>query len=185
MDKLKLNDEILDLVDENDNIIGEVKRSVANGDPRFIHREVGITIIDEQDRVLFNKRSQNKKHQPSWWTTVGGHIGKGEEPLVAAHRELKEEMGFDTKLVFIGKFLRRLANETHFSYKYLARYTDQKIIFNPDEMDEVRFFTEKEIDEGLQSGIKFGQTSVSVAKDFWAGKFDSVLESGSDGKKWD
>lgn len=85
-------DELLDLVDENDKIIGEVWKSKANQNPKLIHREVAAIVYNEAGKVLFQKRSKYKKVNPGIWAeTVAGHVGKVEKPLVAAHRELVEE----------------------------------------------------------------------------------------------
>ena len=40
--KANFPDEILDLVDKNDKIIGEIVRAEANSDPKLFHREVGV-----------------------------------------------------------------------------------------------------------------------------------------------
>ena len=52
--------EVLDLVDENDVVIGTVNRQKANKDPKLIHREVAVILIsklvDEK-----TKRSTKKK----------------------------------------------------------------------------------------------------------------------------
>lgn len=55
--KAKTDEEILDLVDENDEVIGKVGKSEANSDLKLIHREIGVLIYDGRKRVLFNKRS--------------------------------------------------------------------------------------------------------------------------------
>ena len=47
------------------------------------------------DEVLMFKRSETKKKFPGFWSIPGGHIDEGEDPLVAAIREVKEETGID------------------------------------------------------------------------------------------
>jgi isopentenyldiphosphate isomerase len=52
-------DELLDLVDESDQIIGELWKSKAHKGPKLIHREVAIIIHNDKSKVLFQKRSTN------------------------------------------------------------------------------------------------------------------------------
>jgi isopentenyldiphosphate isomerase len=134
-------DEMLDWVDENDEVIGEIIRHKANAEPKYIHREVGILLADDQKRILLQKRSKLKTVKPSFWSIgCAGHVTKGENPDLVAHQELKEELGFDTELTFIGKRLRRLEKETHFMYYYLGFYEGQDFILEPTEVDSIKFF---------------------------------------------
>jgi 8-oxo-dGTP pyrophosphatase MutT (NUDIX family) len=58
---------------------------MKKGDSR---RVAVIYIEDEQGRVLMGKRNDSGK-----WTSPGGHIETGEEPIEGALRELREETG--------------------------------------------------------------------------------------------
>lgn len=88
-DKVKIDDELLDLVDENDNVVGEVLKSEAHKNPRLIHRVIGGILFDDNNRVLLQKRSYLKGSDPGVWiTSWAGHVGKGCSPEDAAHREL-------------------------------------------------------------------------------------------------
>ena len=146
------SDELLDLVDENDNIIGEIWKSKANTDPNVIHREVALLIYDDQNRVLIQKRSMKKKNDPGLWIiSVAGHVPKGMTPLQAAHMELEEELGFNTKLRFINKYFLTYSFEKHFAYLYTGKYPKgAKITLDPRESDEWRFVTKSEF-EGMKS----------------------------------
>ena len=58
-----------------------------------INERCDITVqlwIVYQDRVLLRK---HEKYDT--WLAVGGHIDPGEDPLEAAHREAKEEVGLE------------------------------------------------------------------------------------------
>ena len=56
---------------------------------------VGIFIEDEEKRIMFQLRD-NKKNipHPNRWSLFGGGIKKGEEPVEAIMREIKEELEF-------------------------------------------------------------------------------------------
>jgi len=157
-------DELLDLVDEKDNIIGEVWKSKANTNPNVIHREVALLIYDDQKRVLIQKRSMKKKNDPGLWIiSVAGHVPKGMTPLQAAHMELKEELGFDTKLKFINKYLLTYSFEKHFAYLYTGKYPKgTKITLDPRESDEYRFITKNEFQKIKSISEEYSYKTIMV-----------------------
>jgi isopentenyl-diphosphate delta-isomerase len=68
-------DELLDLVDKNDNIIGSVLRSAAHTNTTFIHREILVYIFNAKGEVLLQQRGSNKKVNPSIWVeSCAGHV---------------------------------------------------------------------------------------------------------------
>ena len=88
-------DEIVDLVDENDRVIGRALRSECHGDPDLIHRVVHIMVFNNGGNLLLQRRGLNKRIQPGKWdTSVGGHLSQGEAYRVAAAREMEEEGRF-------------------------------------------------------------------------------------------
>jgi isopentenyl-diphosphate delta-isomerase len=141
-------DEILDLVNEKDEVIGEVEKDIANDDLKLFHREILVYIFDDHNRMLAQQRSFKKKVYPgSWAETCAGHIGRGEDPEVAAHRELFEEFGFDVKLKFIAKRLIEYPNETHFAYCFTGRYDGSKITFQKEEIEQIKFVIKDEFEK--------------------------------------
>jgi 8-oxo-dGTP pyrophosphatase MutT (NUDIX family) len=76
---------------------------------------------------------------------AAGHIPSGTSPDQAAHLELQEELGFDTPLTFVEKKLVHKSNETHFTYWYLGRYTNQPITLEPAEVQQTMLATRAQI----------------------------------------
>ncbi len=163
-------DEVLDLVNENDEIIGEVLKSKANADPKLLHREVGVFLHDKNGRVLLQQRSSTKKAEPGIWAIVAGHVTKGEDPAKAAHRELLEEMGFDTELTFVRKVKINRPKETHFSYLYVGLYSGEKLVLEKEEVEDARLFTKKEYLAAIKRNINVNKFVDSLCRDFWDGK---------------
>lgn len=159
-------DELLDLVNEKDEIIGEVWRNEANTNPKLIHREAAVIVYDDKGRILFQKRGLTKHVHPGVWTvTAAGHIGKGEDISSTAHRELKEEVGFDTNLEFFDKTLDHLENETHFTYWYIGKFPkDAKIVLEPHEVEATKFISKEELPKFTET---VGTRSREMAEKFW------------------
>ncbi|MFF8943877.1 NUDIX hydrolase [Streptomyces sp. NPDC014864] len=86
-------EEILDIVDENDRVIGQCPRGevYARG---LRHRCVFVEARDADGRVFVHRRTATKLVFPSHYDMfVGGVVGAGESYDDAALREAEEELG--------------------------------------------------------------------------------------------
>lgn len=86
-------DEILDVVDEKDRVVGRAPRSevYARG---LRHRCVFVLARDAEGRVFVHRRAADKAVFPSLYDMfVGGVVGAGEGYDDAALREAEEELG--------------------------------------------------------------------------------------------
>jgi 8-oxo-dGTP diphosphatase len=59
-----------------------------------------LCFVFHGDRVLLIQRTRDP--DAGYWNAPGGKIDRGEDPLDAARRELREETGLDAPLVFRG-----------------------------------------------------------------------------------
>lgn len=165
------SEEVLDLVDEKDNVIGTVSRSKANSDPSVIHREIAIMIFDDKGRILLQRRALTKKIDPGVWTvTAAGHVDAGITPLETAHTELLEELGFDTELKFLNKHIDKQPNETRFFYWYTGIYPkNSEIKIQQEEVMDAKFFSKSELEEFQKQGNRVGALSMKYMDQFWLG----------------
>jgi len=86
------------LIDKYNKKIGVEEKIKAHKEGK-LHRAFSIFIFNSQDKLLIQQRAKNKYHSGGLWSnTVCGHPKPNERTLQAAHRRLKEEMGFDCKL---------------------------------------------------------------------------------------
>ncbi|MGW0331934.1 NUDIX hydrolase [Streptomyces sp. NPDC003011] len=86
-------DEILDIVDENDQVVGVSPRGEAYA-RGLRHRCVFIQARDAEGRVFVHRRTPAKLVFPSLYDMfVGGVVGAGESYDSAALREAEEELG--------------------------------------------------------------------------------------------
>lgn len=93
------------LVDEADHVIGEMEKMEAHT-RGLLHRAFSVFVLDANNRLLLQRRALEKYHSPGLWTnTCCSHPRSGEQVEQAAHRRLKEEMGFDCPLERIFTFI--------------------------------------------------------------------------------
>ncbi|MGW1187542.1 NUDIX hydrolase [Streptomyces sp. NPDC002559] len=87
------SDEILDIVDENDVVVGRAPRGEATA-RGLRHRCVFIEVRDADGRLFVHRRTPTKLVFPSRYDMfVGGVVGAGESYEEAALREAEEELG--------------------------------------------------------------------------------------------
>ncbi|MEV7079284.1 NUDIX domain-containing protein [Streptomyces sp. NPDC093516] len=86
-------DEILDIVDEHDRVVGRAARGEAYA-RGLRHRCVFVLARDAEDRIFVHRRTAAKLVFPSLYDMfVGGVVGAGEPYDTAALREAEEELG--------------------------------------------------------------------------------------------
>jgi len=147
-------EELLEVVDHEGKIVSILPRTHIHGNPSLIHRVVHVLIFNTEGKLLLQKRSLNKDVAPGKWdTSVGGHLNLGEDPLSAAKREMEEELGISLgEQRFLYSYIHTNSYETELVYTYACLY-EGKIFLNPDEIDEVKFWSLGEIHENLGKGI--------------------------------
>lgn len=88
--------EYIDIFDENNNPIGEIKEKTKAHENGNFHRTAHVWIINDNNELLLQKRSASKKSHPNCWDISGaGYIRVGESITEGAIRELKEELGVE------------------------------------------------------------------------------------------
>ncbi|MFF9220603.1 NUDIX domain-containing protein [Streptomyces viridosporus] len=144
-------DEILDVVDENDRVIGRAPRGevYARG---LRHRCVFVLARDAEDRIFVHRRTPTKLVFPSLYDMfVGGVVGAGEGYDEAALREAGEELGV-TGLPRPERLFRFLyddgAGRTWWSAVYTVR-CDLPVRPQAEEVAWHAFLTESELERRL------------------------------------
>jgi isopentenyl-diphosphate delta-isomerase len=139
-----MNEQVV-LIDSNDNIIGYTDKLAAHKEP-LLHRAFTVFIYDSDGHILIHQRAYHKYHSGGHWSTpCCGHPRPGESYEGAAHRKLKEEMGFDCDLreIFKGVHNVQLRNDGLYEHEYGIAFGGRvnrfsvSIDFNPDEIADV------------------------------------------------
>ena len=141
--------EIIAVVDENDKIIGKATRGEVHK-KGLLHREVAVLIINQDDEILIQTRSNNGKLDYS----AAGHPFYNETYLEAAVREVKEELGLEIdKSDFIKLFKHRIFtmhkdkinNRFVTVFKIQGDYKIKDINIDPAEVEKVRYYPPREL----------------------------------------
>jgi isopentenyl-diphosphate delta-isomerase len=89
-------DEILDVVDENDNVIGRKSRGEIYKLNLKNFRVVNAFFVNPNGKLWVFRRSPHEKLFPLGLDlSIGGHVGSGESYEEALRREAMEELGID------------------------------------------------------------------------------------------
>jgi len=148
------HEELLEIVNEHGDMIGSAPRSVVHGDPSLIHRVVHVLVFNTEDDLLLQKRSYTKDVAPGRWdTSVGGHVGFGENVIISSKREMEEELGIvGYEPEYLYSYIHSNSYETELVMSYRCIY-EGKINFNREEIDEVRFWSFDDIRDALGKKI--------------------------------
>ncbi len=86
-------DEVFDVVDEGDEVVGRATRREVH-EKGLLHRAVHVFVVNRHGELLLQKRSRFKDVHPGVWdSSAAGHLDAGEGYAEAARRELEEELG--------------------------------------------------------------------------------------------
>lgn len=104
-------EEYLDVVDENDNILGKAtwREMEENG---LLHRSANIFVFNSKGDIFVHKRAKTIRYPGMWDVKFGGLVSAGESYGEAARRESQEEAGIaNAKLEFLFDF--KFREKTH------------------------------------------------------------------------
>ena len=153
--------EYIDIFDENNNPIGEIKEKTKAHDEGNFHRTAHIWIINDKNELLLQKRSATKKTHPNCWDISGaGHIRTNESVIDGAIRELKEELGVEAKdkeLQYIATIKStKNPKNLEFQYVYLLRCNKkiEEYIFEDNEVSEVKYVHFEELEKMVEEKVE-------------------------------
>lgn len=148
-------EELLPVINEKGEFIRLAPRSEChNGKSMLLHPVIHLHIINGKGDIFLQKRSPHKDVQPGRWdTSVGGHVDPGETIEEALLREAREEAGLTAfEYEFIKKYIWQSDREREMVHSFMTR-SEQLLQIDPEEIDEGRFWSRKEIEAGMGKGV--------------------------------
>lgn len=171
-----MTEEMVDIVDEHNLVIGTAPRSVMRRE-KLLHRSSYIVITDAIGQVYVQKRTATKDYCPSMLDACcGGVVTAGEDITDSAYRELAEEMGINgIPLQSLGSFLYSDSNCKVWGALFDCQYEGD--LFLQEEVEYVVLMTPSEI---LDSRNEFTPDSLAAIK-LWLEKrkTENYLQSDS------
>lgn len=151
--------EFWELYDKNGNKINKiVKRGDKLNDDEF-HIVVNAWVKNDKGEFLITQRSENKSF-PLMWECTGGSALNDETPIIAAIREVREELGIDVSeesAIFVGKTLRYYENCPDILYVYIFKSNSllEDVKIQEEEVNDVMWASKEQIID-LYKKDKFG-----------------------------
>ena len=138
-------DEIFDVVDSEDMVIGKASRhQVHNND--LMHRSVHILVFNSTGSLFLQKRAMIKDESPGLWdSSAAGHVESGEDYISCAKRELKEELSLSG--VQLDEVLS-IPAQSMTLWEHVRVYkcvTDSNICINKNEISEGKYMMLSEV----------------------------------------
>ncbi len=165
-----MDDELLDLVDKNDVVIGTINRkdykNLVEQDLGYI-RSSELFIMNDEGKLWTPTRTTSKTIAPNGYDySAAGHVGAGNDYLETIIRETKEEINLkvsEDDLIYVAKM--RSDNERYFRSIYLLHSNDEPV-FNPADFVTAEWLLPdeiiKEIDDGHLAKSTLRETIIQL-----------------------
>lgn len=148
-------EEVLDLVDENDQVIGSMTRKEVYAEGLRNYRVIHAFIVNSEGKLWIPRRVSTKKLYPDGLDySIAGHVESGETYEEGLIKEAREEVNIDlTKTPYkeIASF-NPLTHRVHCFQKVYEIRSDEAPEYNPDDFSGYEWLSPTEIISRFQSG---------------------------------
>ena len=142
--------ELVDIVDENNNLTGQVEDRWIAYNKGLWRRTVSCWIMNKKGEVLLQKRTANKVRNPNKWAKTGGQVDSGETVEEAIFREVKEELGIEIpkEQIRVIDIHKSSEKNKRFAYNFLfvVDYKIDDYMLQKEEVAEVKYVTIEEME---------------------------------------
>ena len=107
-------DELIDILTHDGKPTGKTALKSEAHKNGWFHATVHIWLFTKDEKIVLQKRALTKKVFPGLWDiSVAGHIAAGEDILMAAKREVFEEIGLNIQKEALIKIGTRIHQVSH------------------------------------------------------------------------
>lgn len=147
--------ELWKILDDEGKETGEL---IEKSNPRIFekgiyHLGADVWIINNENKILIQKRSKTKFFQPNVWAMTGGSVILNETPMETIVREAKEELNIEINaddLRLITKF--KTGNVWMMTYILRGEYNIAEMKFQESEVADAKWATFEEVDNLVKNG---------------------------------
>jgi isopentenyldiphosphate isomerase len=165
-------EEWLDLVDENDNVIGCKLRAEVHAEKLKNYRAINLFIRNSKGELWIPRRTAHKKLYPSGLDfSCAGHVESGDTYEHTLKKEVMEELNINVDehpVRFLGKTTPKDLN-TCFAMNYELQL-DEAPKYNPDDFTEAFWWTPEETVRRIESGEYAKSSLAPIIKRFYLKK---------------
>ena|SRR5438067_1572423 len=146
-----MTEEIFDVVDERDQVVGRASRNEVHRDG-LMHRATHVLVFNARGEVFLQKRSQIKDRQPGLWdSSASGHLDSGEQYDACAVRELHEELGLQLNAPLTRLFKVAASPETDQEHVWVYRCeAEGPFELNSEEIERGGWFSPDQVTQWMK-----------------------------------
>lgn len=138
----------LDIVNNDDEVIGSATAAECHSNPKLIHRVAHFTVVDGMaQKILISQRSPTVKFDSGMWCFMGEHLLQGDEYPAAVYRGINDELHLHQNEE-IGEWCHTIFHQeqqTEFARFFVVYYKEGTIEPNPAEIAQVKWVTLEEL----------------------------------------
>lgn len=149
-----LREEWWPIVNETGKVIGSIQHlNSLNDSKKYMHPIIRVMLIDD-NLIYLQQRCKNELISPGLWdTAISNHVRMNETMDQCIQRSVNEQYGLaDLNTIFLSNYVHETELEYHYAFLFIACKRSD-LIPNPSYINKSKWWTIKQIDENIKTGI--------------------------------
>lgn len=163
-----MSDEIFDIVNDQDQVIGQCARREVHR-LGHKHRAIHVLVFNSRGEVFLQKRSMSKDTHPGVWdSSSSGHLDTGEDYDACAIRELREEIGLVIDKAPLRLFKISACTDTGQEFVWVYKHSAEgPFTLHPEEIERGEWFSPEHVSRWItKSPHEFAPAFMLIWKRF-------------------